>query len=221
MPGPNNLIDIKVEAVLDGIQCAHTLMCFREGDLYPSWFPFCSGGSFVLAPSATEVILHLVFEVNFYGMTDLCIEGFGCDGLRDGYFLLCVRHCGEEDAHALAGREVALPPKPNNKGKLFKLGRVKAIIDIMVEPLSPTSVRFSYSCTQPTPKMAPSWIISLVMRAGMGDLFSRMKRVCAHMGQGDTSKYPIVRRLASPSYQHVVKDLTGRVDGYLARMGWA
>ena len=26
MPGPNNMIDIKIEAVLDGIQCAHTLM---------------------------------------------------------------------------------------------------------------------------------------------------------------------------------------------------
>ena len=54
MEGPNNMIDIKVEAELDDIRCEHTLYCFREGDLYPSWFPYVSHGAFVREHSATE-----------------------------------------------------------------------------------------------------------------------------------------------------------------------
>eukprot|EP00967_Tisochrysis_lutea_P029468 scaffold34470_cov40-Tisochrysis_lutea.AAC.2 len=224
MPGPNNMIDTKVEAVLDGIQCEHTLMVFREGDLYPSWFPFVSHGSIVYGASATEVIAHLLFEVNLYGCMDLCLQGFGCDNLRDGNFLLCVRHCSQQDVLPLTGREIELPPKPNATGKLFKLGRIKAIIDIMVEPLSPTSVRFSYSCSQPAPKIAPAWIISWVLKSGMGSIFGRMKAVCRAMASGDPAsrkRYPIVDRLSTPEYKYVVDDLSGRVEGYLRRMGWA
>lgn len=194
--------------------------------------------------SSPQVIIHLVFEIALYGITDVCIQGFGCDrrdanrnlsqplppaadvgsfrarcdNLRDGNFLLCVRHCGKEDARALAGSEVELPPKPSSAGKLFKLGRVKAVIDVMVEPLSPTSVRFSYSCSQPIPKLAPSWIVSMVMKRGMGDIFARMKAACRAMASGDAraaAKYPIVKRIRSPAYAHVIDDIAGRVKGYL------
>lgn len=199
-------------------------MVFREGDLYPSWFPFVSKGAFVWGASPTECILHLLFEVNFYGCMDLCLQGFGCDNLRDGNFLLCVRHCPQQDVEPLTGRHIELPPKPSAAGKLLKLGRIKAIIDIMVEPLSPTSVRFSYSCTQPTPKLAPSWIVSWVLKSGMGSIFGQMKTVCRAMASGDPisrRRYPIVDRLTAPEYKHVVDDLSGRVEGYLERMRWA
>ena len=80
------------------------------------------------------------------------------------------------------------------------------------------------------PKLAPSWIVSWVLKSGMGSIFARMKAVCRDMAQGDDNqkpkgsakkRYPHVARLSSKEYAHVVNDLTGRVDKYLSRMGWA
>ena len=47
--GAERTLQVKVEAVLEHVSPADTLMVWREAHLYPKWFPLMTGGTMVRA----------------------------------------------------------------------------------------------------------------------------------------------------------------------------
>ena len=202
------LIDVKIDATLHNIDPADTLMIWREVGLYHKWFPFCSASS-LLGPfvHAAEIVGHMVFEVALYGVMDVVIRGFGGNNPRDGNMQLCVRPLSQRDTN------IELPPKPEGKGKIFKLGRVHVVIDVLIEPISADSVRFCYSMTQPIPTAAPSWIVKMVLKRGMGTIFREMQKVALDMSRGKPD-CPLVQHISRADYLPIAKWLRERAAAY-------
>jgi len=207
---PNKLI-VKIDAVLNGVRPADTLMVWREGGLYSSWFPMISRSSVVHERHHAETVIHLV--VQSFGQTlDLVLRGYGCDNLlSSGYFLLIVRPARQSEMP----EGVTLPPKPGGLGM-----RVKADIDILVEPLSPTSVRFAYMITQKLPPhlAVPRWMINFVVQHGMGQIFSKMENVARGMAQNSV-KSVHVAHVTRKEYLPTANWIRNRVDKGLSLAG--
>ena len=74
-------------------------------------------------------------------MIDLVAHGFACDHLSEGYQLLSVRSVRSKEVPDVT--DYPAHPGQAYKHKPFSM-RIALKIDIMMEPLSPTSVRFCY-----------------------------------------------------------------------------
>jgi hypothetical protein len=113
---------------------------------------------------------------------------------------------------------IALPPhpakNPNLKSKLFPATRVLPQIDILFEPLSPTSVRFAYVMSQPVPPWMPTWAINFILQNGMAKIFAEMRRVARQMAADDRSSEH-VRYTQSEQYAPTRRSL----NDMLARAG--
>jgi hypothetical protein len=183
-------------------------MIWREEGHYSSWFPFCSRSA-MLGPfvHAAEIVGHLVFEVAMYGVMDIAIAGFGCHNPRDGLMQLCVRPLEQH------GTSIELPPKPEPSGKVFTLERIRVVIDVLMEPLSPTDVRFCYSMTQPVPRAAPSWITRTILKHGLGTIFSKMEKVALTMARKDPAS-PLVQHVSSVEYAPTADSLRACASMY-------
>lgn len=80
------------------------------------------------------------------------MRGWGCDCLKDGFLLMIVRPVTQADVP----EDVIIPPMAQHR-RLFPSQRVQAEINILVEPLSKSTVRFAYSLTIPLAPKVPLW----------------------------------------------------------------
>lgn len=71
-----------------------------------------------------------------------------------------------------------LPPHPAErlKGRLFPPTRAVAKIDVLVEPLSESSVRFAFQISQKIPPFLPRWAVQGILQKGMANIFGSMKK---------------------------------------------
>lgn len=191
-------LSCKIEAVLDGVRPADCIMIWREAALYPAWFPFVSGGRMVHEVSEGEIIVHLLIET-FFISVDMVLWGYPSDALAEtGEMLMCVRPVTSS---------TRLPPgvtypergEGSRSATVFGAFRAKAVIDILVEPLSETSVRFAFQMSDQLPPLLPTWAISYVMQNAMAKIFDRMKEVAATMAIDDP-KSEHVKHVTRPSY---------------------
>ena len=172
---------MKIESLLEGVRPEDTLFIFREAQFYPHWFPL-SEGRFVgtstrLRASSSVVDTPLL-------LADLVLTGWACDDLqRSGCMLFCVRPAKPEDCPG-----VPLPPHPretHSGRKIFPPTRAHAIIDVLFEPITPTSVRFVFQVSlklQPLPMIDK--VVQYILSKGMAKIFANLK-VIAQRGRGD------------------------------------
>ena len=140
----DRVLTVKIEAILEGVRPADTLFLWREAHLYPNWFPLITKGAHIEPRHPFEALLHLGIETPFT-TADLVLNGFGCDAFeRDGGILMCVRSVRQSD---LPGVALPLHPSEVYRSAIFKPTRIKADIDVLFEPLTPTSVRFVFAAS--------------------------------------------------------------------------
>lgn len=131
-------LSVKIDAFVEGVRPGDALYAWREVELYPSWFPLITGSRVLAELSEVDVVLQLEVDT-WFSYSDIVARGFGCDHLKEGCFLIVVRPVEQEDMP-----EVAFPPFAYRR-RLFPPMRVPTEINVLVEPLSASSVRFAYS----------------------------------------------------------------------------
>ena len=194
----DRVLSVKIEAVLDGVRASDCIMIWREASLYPEWFPFVSGGKTLHDPDPREGIINLIVET-FFMSVDMVLWGWACDNLAEsGELLMCVRPVNEK-TRLPAG--ISYPPFGGTHGKIFGTFRARAVIDILVEPLSPTSTRFAFVMSDKISALVPSWAINYVVQNAMVNIFAQMNKVATKMYNKDpqSAHYAFVNR---PAYAH-------------------
>lgn len=201
-------LSVKIDAIVEGVRPADALYIWREASLYKHWFPLMTDSRMLHEASITDVTLHLVADTIF-AYSDLVLRGWGCDNLRDGYMLLCVRP-------VRSGQLPAGVPAPELKKtrKMFPARRVPAVVDVLVEPLSATSVRFAYAASLPIEPLVPHWAINMILQQGMAQIFLRMKDMAKKMAAGDKGSLHL-QRMSEPEHAHVAAWIRERVDPYV------
>ena len=206
----DRMLTVKIEAVIDGVRPADCLMIWREAALYPCWFPFVTGGQTLAELSHGEVIIHILVET-FFMSVDMVLWGWGCDNLAEsGEFLMCVRPVNSAAAMPAGARYP--PPGGGSSSTLLGALRAKAVIDILVEPLSDNSVRFAFQMSDRIAAFVPMWAINYVVQNAMVNVFDRMRDVAARMAAKDTQceHYAHVNtRAYAPTKQWIEKRLRG------------
>ena len=211
----DNLL-VKIDAVLEGVRPVDTLKIWREASLYPTWFPLATGGFMLKERDPANIVAHIEFS-QFFGVMDLVLEGWSCDHTTDGCFLFCVRSVRAKDVPDVA----RYPPHPAkaHPGKPMAV-RILAKIDILFEPLSPTSVRFCFLITQPIPPNTPRWIVTYVLQKGMSQIFRRMRQTAAAMS--NTAKQsPHRAHYERVEYKRVNEYWDDKINSYLTTLGAA
>lgn len=193
-------LTVKIEAMLEGVQPADCLQIWREASLYPTWFPFVSGGKFLADLHPGEVILHILVDTYFMSV-DMCLWGWASDTLSTGgTFMLNVRPVR---SHTRLPRGVALPRvDQTGAGKVFGALRAHAVIDVLLEPLGENSVRFAFQMSDHVPAFMPSWVINYIVQNAMADIFDKMHEVAVRMHSRD-AKSPHVKHVNKASYKPV------------------
>ena len=208
---PDRTLTIKIDAVLEGVRPADTLFIWREGHLYPLWFPLVSKGVHIAHRHPAEALLHIIMDVPLI-FADLVLWGVGCDSFeRDGTLLICVKSVKQS-----APPDTPLPPLQASRG-LKASQRVRADINVLFEPLSPTSVRFAFMFSHKVKAGLPQWLVDFVLQNGMAKIFSAMKRVAVRMA-ADDADCEHVAHVNSPQYAPVATWVRSRVDGFLATL---
>ena len=208
-----NELQVKIEAVLGPdppVKTADTLIVWREAQLYGEWFPMISSGTKIHEFSHCELVLQLVADLNFMHC-DLLLHGWGVDNLRDGYFLMCVRPARQAELP-----DIPLPPHPSKAKtayKLFPPTRAIAVIDVLVEPLSDSSVRFAFQLSQKIPTWLPRWAVQSIIHQGMANIFTEMNKAAAGMASNPKSSHAKVA--TAPEYQPTANWLRGKFDKFL------
>jgi len=126
---------------------------------------------------------------------------------------MCVR-----PARPVEMPEVALPPHPNQthrKGGLFPPTRAVAVIDILVEPLSASSVGFKFQLSQKIPQWLPRWAVQSILHQGIANIFTAMQRTAVAMSSDPASAHAALAR--DPAYQPTANWLRAKFDAFLAR----
>jgi len=208
-------LSVKIEAVLGPhppVKTADTLMIWREAQLYKDWFPMMTAGSKLHEFHPAEVAIHLVHSSHIM-LADLVLHGWGVDDLsRSGSFLMCVRPARQKDMPP----EVELPPHPSTRkgGGLFPPTRAIAVIDILVEPLSESSVRFAFQITQKFPRL-PRWAIQILLHKAMANIFGGLQKAAVDISTNPAS--PHAKLAADPCYAETATWLRRRIDPFLQR----
>jgi len=208
-------LSVKIEAVLGPhppVKTADTLMIWREAQHYKDWFPMMTDGSKLHEFHPAEVAIHLVHSSHIM-LADLVLHGWGVDDLsRSGSFLMCVRPARQKDMPP----EVELPPHPSTRkgGGLFPPTRAIAVIDILVEPLSESSVRFAFQITQKFPRL-PRWAIQILLHKAMANIFGGLQKAAVDISTNPAS--PHAKLAADPGYAETATWLRRRIDPFLQR----
>ena len=210
---PDRHLTVKIEAVLEGVSPADCLLIWREAELYPTWFPFISGGKQLACLSAGEVFLHILVET-FFMSVDMVLHGWACDNLKhEGNFMLNVRPV----RHGTPLPNGLPHPKIGGNGatKVFGALRAHAVIDVLLEPLSETSVRFAFQMSDHVPPFMPSWAINYIVMNAMADIFDKMREVAVKMHAGDPNS-PHVQHVGRRSYHETQKWFRSKVGDYVS-----
>ena len=209
-------LTVKIESLLEGVRPEDTLFIFREAQFYPHWFPLMSEGRFVKDIHPFEGVLHSVVDTPLL-LADLVLTGWACDDLqRSGCMLFCVRPAKPSDCPG-----TPLPPHPRETHggrKIFPPTRAHAIIDVLFEPITATSVRFVFQVSlklQPLPMIEK--VVQYVLSKGMANIFANLKVIAQRMGRGDPT-CPHVPHVASAAYAPTADYIRGKVNAFLERL---
>jgi len=202
---------IKVDALVDGVRPADTLYVWRETSAYNTWFPMVTASAELCEVSEADSILYIEMD-QWFAYNDMAMRGWGCNCLKDGYLLMVVRPVTQADVPA----GVTVPPmKPIRR--LLPSQRVLAEINILVEPLSASSVRFAYSLTVPLAPSSPLWLVNLVLQKGVAEIFASMREQARKMSANDPSSAH-VRKMQTADGKRLASWLGARIDPYVAAL---
>jgi hypothetical protein len=204
-------LTVKIDALVEGVRPADTLYVWRAAELYRTWFPMVTESTELREVSEAECFVHMVID-NWFALSDMVMQGWGCDCLNDGYLLMIVRPAGQADMP----EGVMLPPLPKVR-RLFPSLRVLASIDILVEPLSATSVRFAYSLSVPLAPSVPLWAINVILQQSMAQIFGSMREQARRMAADDTSS-PHKQQMQTEDGQRISKWIADRINPYVAAL---
>jgi hypothetical protein len=200
---------VKIDALVDGVRPADALYIWRETSLYAHWFPLLTGARELCELSPAETVVHTVMD-NFVAYNDLVMRGYGCDSLRDGFILMVVRPLDSADLPP----GVVVPPMARIR-RMMPSVRVPAKIDVLVEPLSASSVRFAYALSVPLAPSTPTWVVTMILQHGMAQIFTKMREQAMLMATGDPNSRHL-ERLRTPEGARTMAWLTQRIDPYVA-----
>lgn len=176
------LLTMRMEATLEDVRPADVVHLWRTASLYQHWFPLAARGSTVADLHAAEKVVHLELR-HLFGLADIVASCWCCDNLREGQLLLCMRSVRQADLPA-----IHLPPHPRRAypGKALAV-RVPVCIDILIEPIAASALRFSLQLRQEVPAGTPGWLTKWLCARGMTHLLQQMGRVARAMSAGDAS----------------------------------
>ncbi|KAJ1616890.1 hypothetical protein T492DRAFT_850493 [Pavlovales sp. CCMP2436] len=139
------------------------------------------------------------------------MNGWGCDCLsKDGYILLVVRPITQADVPA----GVTVPERKKLR-RLLPSARVEAVIDVLVEPLSASSVRFAYSLTIPLASTVPAWAVNFILSEACANIFSNMREQAKKMAaQSPDSAH--LKQAQTAEGRVLTAWLDARIDPYVA-----
>ena len=204
---PSRHLTVKIEAVLDGVSASDCLMIWREATLYPEWCPFITGGKTLGEVHPGEAVIQLMVETYFMAV-DMVLWGWACDNIDEsGEVLMCVRPI---TSSTKLPDGVKYPKLDAGKSTILGTLRAKAVIDILVEPLSDSSVRFAFQMSDQIADVVPSWGVNYVVQNAMVNVFERMRIAASGMGRCDPSSkhYRFVNR---PEYAPTKKWIESRI----------
>lgn len=202
---------IKVDALVEGVRPADALYVWRETSVYKEWFPLVTASTELCEVSEAESVLHLEMDA-WFAYNDMAMRGWGCDCLKDGYLLMVVRPVTQADVPA----GVTIPPMEPTR-RLFPSTRVVAEINILVEPLSASAVRFAYSLAVPLAPSVPLWVVNVVLQQGVANIFASMREQARRMSAGDPSSAHL-RAMQTPRGRRLASWLADKVDPYVAAL---
>ena len=146
----------------------------------------------------------------FFMSVDMLLWGWACDNLDyEGTMLLNVRPIRSK-TKLPPGMTHAHTDENRGSNKLFGNLRAHAVIDIMLEPLSETSVRFAFQMSDTIPPFFPSWVINYIVQNAMADIFDKMREVAVKMYSQDKSSEH-VQHCTRPQYQHIRRWFESRI----------
>ncbi len=207
------MLEVRIETVMANLTPLDAICVLREGGLYDAWFPLVTASSTMQSVAPAEVFLHLDFANPPFGFMDMVLNGWGCDNLREGYFLICVRSVRQRDAPALR-----FPPKPQERNlRVAIAARIQATINILVDPTAAGSTRCAFQIIQPIPPFVPMWIVEYALTSCMANIFKGMAKVTQAIADGShASKH--VQLFRSAEYRGIRSWFSERLDRYLSEL---
>jgi hypothetical protein len=99
--------------------------------------------------------------------------------------------------------------------RLLPSARLEAVIDILVEPLSASSVRFAYSLTVPLAPTVPGWVVNFILSEACANIFSSMREQARKMAANDPDSAHL-RQARTAEGRVLTAWLDARIDPYVA-----
>ena len=181
------------------------LATWKEGDLYNEWVPNCYASKTIKEIGRSEMLLW--FALRTLPIIDLAVHGFGVDALSSGYFLILAKHASQKDWPD--------NPIPRKRGLRVAFSGLQ----VMIEPVGPTSVRSCLVASLDTAQTPlPDWLLNFTIKYLMGVLFY-VQAKCAQKMRARPERSSHARLVASKP--HFYRDwLSVKVDRYRREKGW-